>query len=522
MKKALSLLLALVLCLSLCACQTSNQDPTTPPTEPIVPPEPEDFSDVTVSIVQSYVSDEEVEDGKWLYKQIEEKFGCKVEVIEVYWSEGGYSEKMKELMEEGNLPTIFDNFLPMEQLMEYGKQGKFVDLMAPENLDRMPNFSKLLADDQQFHDAYTQTAAPDGSHYLLPTYLLPNDYSVFGWFYNEVAFEKAGVQWCGDPEGFLDMLRQLKAYYPDSYPMTGHTNSIHGVLNRVCNTYGVNSSYAAYNWDLNQWYWGATTDEYYDMLCLFQTAYQEKLLEPGMFYSHSGSMDDDIVWNRSFLFNSWVGWMTMYNRVFKEATDVPEIEGHLVTATTPVGPNGLTPEIVKFRDLNGTVINNQDPKAARCAMAIMDWMYDTSEDGGAWLNTVGPEEMLYVDESGEHNWNDVPLPSRVPNLQEYVRKTYGMFQPALTVRYCKESPALSPEEQMTEELLDTMAYLKAPPELLISDAAIKNAYQASQKEIKDMNAKFIIENWTREQFDDWCETFNAKYGHIIEYFNANS
>ena len=535
MKKTLSLILVFLLCLSLCACNVNNDNPTTPSTEPseaettgatetTETTEPLPFSGVTVSI-PAY-SDTELDD-LWIYRVIEEKFSCNIEVIEIDPKVNSYDEIMAALLAENKLPTIFnvspgyysEPFLPIEQIIELGEQGKFVDVMAPENLEKMPNFASIFADNAQVNQEYMMTAAEDRSHYILPAYDLERDVNHY-WVYNEVAFKKAGVEWAGDPDGFLDMLRKLKAYYPDSWPLTGQSWA--GLLDRVCFTWGVNSSYAAYDWDKGEWFYGATTDAYYDMLDMFQTAYNESLMHPGTLTSGSGSIQSDITSGQSFLYNSWLGWMTAHNDAFIAG----EWDMHEVPAPTPVGPNGKTLEVKKFKNNAGTIISNQDPEAAACAMAIMDWMYDTSEDGGAWLNTVGDETMLTTDENGRYLWiaEDHPyFPDDDTTTDvNYVSEKYGMFHQALTVRRCPESPyfTYSAEEQLAQEIGDKVGYFRAPPTLPSMDSETAETYAAAQAEIKNMQIKFITENWDRETFVTWAEQFNETYGSVIDYLNS--
>ena len=525
MKKTLSLLLVLILCLSLCACQSNHQDPTTPPTEPL-PTEPEDFSGVTVSVL--LYGHVELDD-KWFYQQIEEKFDCNIEVIEVDPSTTSYAEKLEELIAAGNPPTIIetrgnslDPYLTLAQINELGEQGKLVNVLAPENLAKMPNFAKLFVEDKDANREYMLTATEDGSHYFLPAYGLERAVNHY-WIYNETAFAQAGVEWRGDPEGFLDMLRQLKAYYPDSYPLVGGSWS--GVCDRTIFTWSVNSSYAAYDWEKGQWFYGATSDAYYDMLSMFQTAYNEQLMNPGILTPSSSKLQGYLMDYKGFLYNSWLGWMTMDNNAYAESSvdnyHGNGIDSHEIPAPTPVGPNGMTLEVKKF-NLDGVVISNQDPKAAACAMAILDWMYDTSKDGGAWLNTVGPEESLTVDENGRYNWIDESYPDGINNDSNYVHDKYGMFASSLSICCCPESPyfTYNKEEQLAQEIGDKIGYFKAPPAVVIKDDLLANIYKESQQEIKDMQVEFIRKNWTREDFDAWVADFNKNYQCVIDYLNS--
>ncbi len=470
------------------------------------------FKGVVVTVVRNADTDK---DNLWLYEQIEAKFGCDIQVIEI--ENAVWSDKLAAMLAENNLPTIFSSFTPVAQVVEYGEQGAFVDFMDPEVLAKIPNFAEIFVEDEKINGVYMQTAAADGSHYIMPEY--DNERAVnHYWIYNETAFKAAGVEWSGDTKngGFLQMLRDLKAYYPDSYPLTG--GAWQQTLDRMCYTWGVNNSYAAYDWDTEKWYYGATTDEYYDMLNLLLTAYNEKLMNPDMLTQGNGAIQEDIMNHEGFLYNSWLGWMTAHNTAFVDGNK----DDHEVPAPTPVGPNGKTLELAKYGNTSGVVINAKDEKAAECALAIMNWMYDISEDGGQWLNTVGSAEMLKTDENGRYNWIDEEAEDGINNDMNYVADKYGMFHGQFAVRYCPESPyfTFNAEEQAAQDIGEQIGFFPCPPPMAITDTDIADAYTNAQKEIQAMTQKFIVENWDRAKFDAWVASFNATYGEVMDYLNG--
>lgn len=533
MKKILALLLVAVMVVALfAACNNTTADPTetkdntptgdtgaTGETLDMSGPYPKDangnfvygdtFKDVTVRIV-SVTSVEE--DDMWFYKEIEKAIGCKVEVVEI--EAAVLADKLSAMLAENNLPTIFESFTPVAQVVEYGEQGAFVDVMDPENLEKMPNFAKIFAEDPEVNAIYMQTAAEDGSHYILPTYDSEREVNHY-WIYNEVAFKEAGVEWNGQPEGFLQMLRDLKKHFPNSTPLTG--GAWQGTLDRMIYTWSVNSSYAAYDWDKEEWYYGATTDAYYDMLNMLLTAYNEGLMNPDMLTQGNAAIQEDMMNREGFLYNSWLDWMVMHNQAFVDGNKVD----HEIPTPTPVGPNGKTLELAKYGNSAGTVITAADPAAADAAMAIMNWMYDVSEGQGGWLASVGIEEFLQTKEDGRFVWKDETMPQGNTDIN-YPFGKYAMFQTSLTVRYAPESPYFSfcEEVQMAQDIGDKIGFFKCPPPLAISDVEMADAYTASQKDIQAMTQEFILENWDRAKFDAWVAEFNDNYAEVMEFLNG--
>lgn len=474
------------------------------------------FPGVTVTII-AYSGLETFEaDNYWFYEQIEKKFGCDIVVIEI--PEMLATGKLSDMLASGTFPTIIPTFLSSDQINTLGEQGKFVDVMSPENLAKMPNFAKLFASDNSINHEYMMTAAQDGSNYVLPQYNCKRSVEHY-WIYNETAFEQAGVTWSGDVtnDGFLDMLRALKRYDPDSYPLTGV--AWQSTLDRLIFSFGVNSSLAAYDWDKGEWFYGATTDECYSMMHLLQTAYNEELMDPLFLTANNNSaaLQKNMASHNSYLYYSWLGWMTMHNTAYIENG----VSDHEIPAPTLVGTNGKLPDLKEFESTTGVMINASDPVAAECAMAIMNWMYDTSKDGGAWLATVGPDHILTKNENGKNCWTPNSTSGDMTCDIEDVSE-FGMFNPSLTVRYCLESPyfTFNEEEQLAQDIGERAGYLKAPPVLEITDTEIAAVYADSRRDFAYMIDMFILENWDRAQFDAWATEFNAKYQPVLDYLNA--
>ena len=535
MKKTLALLLALIMVVALfagCNTTTDPTDPSTPstpsnPTDPSDPtqtgPYPVDengqfvygdkFKGVVVSV--AVVADED-QDDLWFFKLIEEKFGCDIQVVEI--PNGAYQDKMAAYLADKNLPTIFESFGTIAQIVEYGDQGAFVNVMDEDNLAKMPHFKKFFVDQTEVYDEYMMTASTaTGAHYILPAWDSERAVNHY-WVYNDAEFEKAGVEWSGDTVngGFLKMLRDLKAYNPSSWPLTA--GDWKNTLQRMISTWGVNSMYAAYDYEDEKWFYGATTDEFYDIMNLLLTCYNEGLMNPASLSQGNGALQEDIINHRSYIYHSWLGWMSMHNAAFvKEG-----VSDHESPTPTPVGPNGMTLELKKFANSYGTVINAEDPLAAECAMAIMNWMYDDSKLGGAWASSVGPDEIVATDENGKLNWIDESSPTGYNNDVNYVAPLYGMFDTSLNVRYAPESPyfTFNAEEQLAQEIGDKIGYFKAAPALAWTDVEMADAYTASQQDIQAMTQKFITDNWTRADFDAWVADFLDQYGEVMDFLNS--
>ena len=476
-------------------------------------PQIRDFGGVTVSIAIATVGETNLDD-EWFYKEIERLFGCNISVSRIH--PDYYYLKTSEWLSSENPPTIMKINGLIEDCIALGESGKFIDVMAPENLEKMPNFKSIFIDNKINNEILLQTSAEDGSHYILPSYDVQNIESY--WYYNETVFKEAGVQWNGDRDGFLNMLRRLKKYAPDSYPLTG--SKFHETLNYVISSFGANSTYAAYDWDKDEWFFGASSDASYEMLRMYQTAYNEGLMNPDMLTQGSGIMVDDLKDQKSFVCHTSLLWANFLG----EAIAYGDFTcGRLIPAFAPVGTNGMNYQVSDFSNTCGTVISTKDPKAAECAMAILDWLYDTSEEGGAWLNTVGTDFMLKTDENGRLNWIDESnRVTGINNTPEYVGGLYGVLQAPLDLRVHPDSPYYNSCETvaMAHEIGKELDYFRAAPSLPKMNSSLTAQYQKAQAAINQMQLDFITENWTRAQFDAWAADFNATYGNVIDYLNG--
>lgn len=477
----------------------------------LVRPSRENFQGVTITIATHNYTGKR---GNWFYKQIEQIFGCTINDLNI--PAEVYQERVQAMIAEGNVPTIFLLDGPIAEYVALGEKGQFVDVMAPENLAKMPYFKSLFVDNKINNEILMMTAAQDGSHYILPRFTQKRNVD-YCWFYEQNAFEEAGVEWDGDPDGFLNMLRKLKLYSPESYPLT--ITKLHTTLDYVISSFGANSSYASYDWNKGEWFFGATSNASYEMLSMYQTAYNEKLLHSDALMQNNGNMVDDIRYNKSFVSYGWVQWMWHLNGSF-DSGDYGD--GHIVPGTTPVGTNGMTFQIPSFSNTSGVMISTADSKAAECAMAILDWMYDTSEEGGAWLSTVGDDPMLERDSDGLLNWLNDEAGVPYMNDLNYISQKYGMFDGALTVRVCPESPYfnLGAEVAEAQKIGNQSGYFRAAPPMPALKASLASQYQKAQAEIDQMQLDFITENWTRADFDKWASEFNATYQPVLDYLNA--
>ena len=74
---------------------------------------------------------------------------------------------------------------------------------------------------------------------------------------------------------------------------------------------------------------------------------------------------------------------------------------------------------------------------------------------------------------------------------------------------------------MAQDIGAEIGFEKCPPAMAITDIEMADAYTASQKDIQAMTQTFIVENWSRADFDAWVAEFNDQYAEVMEFLNEN-
>lgn len=158
-------------------------------------------------------------EGSWLYQFIENHMNINLEVTT--FSTTNKAEFLSLAFAGDELPDIIiGGGFTTTQLMNYGaSEGQLVDLAPYINETYMPNFTKLYQDYNYIKEGVTDA---DGHVWSLGFFTSPASRdSISRSFLNYDMLEEMNIPVPTTLDEFVDLLRKVKAQYPDSYPAGG-------------------------------------------------------------------------------------------------------------------------------------------------------------------------------------------------------------------------------------------------------------------------------------------------------------
>lgn len=519
MKKIIALVLAMLVVIGMFAgCTPSTTGPNGPGVAGDVDKAPypvdeegnfiygDTFKDTTVEwwVKSNY----DISGDSFFFKKLEEVIGCKINVTR--YEPEQFTVKMNAAIQSNRMPDIIVSGLEHAAYNVYGEQGAFVNFLAPENIVKMPHLAKVL-ENEEIASQVEFYKSENGGLYGSVTWD-HNRLINHGWMYRKDIFEKHGIEMWTDSESFLDVLRQLKQLYPDSYPLTGAT--MRDAFGRVVNNYGINYQYNAYDWEKKEWYLGSNAEGFYETLMVFQTAWNEGLCDPDMFTNKVGDIDTAILNGTSFVYNSWIGRMDIENKAGK-AKD-PTFQ---VSYAPQIGDGKANQQ--EQVNVNSLHINAQSASDVRDAcMAIFDYLY--SEEG-IFLSTIGEEGVTFDTVDGKRVYKNADgTPMENPTIQT-LEEQFGLWNTYRSVH--KESVyfTFTAEEAEAQEIGSKGGFLQAIPAANIptdKGAEYADLADGHWNSVNDFAAKFVTNNLTKADWEKQCAEWEKQYGRYIDILNG--
>lgn len=457
-----------------------------------------------VTVTMGIYSNYEITADAWIFQQIKEHTGVTVEPI--CYTADVYGEKLGGWIANNDLPDIFQSYnLQLSEINKYGDQGAFVNLNDPAVLDQVPSYKALYVDNADNNEKYQKFFSESGGYYCMPYYGVARDVN-HCLMYREDIFAELGIEPWTDSESFLEALRALKAAYPDSYPLTGA--DWNNTVSRLANSFNTNSMYNAYDWEAGQWYLGAASEEYLELLEVLQTAYEEGLMDPDIFTNSTDAIDARILNDQSFVFYSWIGRMAAQNPVGQETK-----ESFNVVPGNAIG-TGRFLELSKFSGEGGTIVTNGKNQAA--ALAVMDFLF--SEEG-SYIFTVGVEGDNYVVEDGK-----IVYPELESATIQTLEEKYGMWLAGYYNCLTKDSVyfTFTENEQMAQDLGNAAGYYKTVPPVSVAaddQTAYTDLTAALQADVQEFTTNYVINGYGDAEWTAWVQSLNADYSELVNILN---
>ena len=521
MKKIIALLLAVLVVVGMFA--GCNQNPTTQkPTKPTGGDGdslefPYEVDENGNPVYGDLFKDDEVEwwvssnydlnSDMYVFKKLEELVGCQINVKR--FDSEQYQIQVGTALKTSQLPDIC--YLPMGYTVfnVYGDQGALVDLIAPENLAKMPNLKKVL-DIPEAAEQIEFYKSEAGGLYCFPRYNTERLVN-FGWCYRKDVFEKHGIELWHDDESMLEVLRELKRLYPNSYPLTGA--SMFSIFNRVVNQHGLNSCTQAYDWDNEEWFIGATHEGFYETLNFYKTAWNEGLVDPDMFTNKTGDITAAIVAGDSFVYNSWIGYMADQNYAGKQ------IDSNFQVSYGPqIGDQKA--DQLPLVSATGVIINAQSDCVDAC-LAIWNAIY--ADEGR--LTTVGEEGVTYKMVDGKKVYLNADGSEMNYATIQTLEEQFGLWNFYMLAPRDSVYFTYTDVEQEAQEIGSKGGFFPRVPAANVPQEMGEEYYEKADemhREIEQFCAKFITdENYTRATWEAKCKEWTDNYGIVIDILNGN-
>ncbi|MCU6796088.1 extracellular solute-binding protein [Paenibacillus sp. WQ 127069] len=380
MSKKGSILLSSVVGLSLVTgCASGGETKETPQAAvPNSPPVKKTFTMLTESN-PSWPYSKDWPAWKW----IEEKTGV---TLDVRTPPGKTDEAVNLAVASGQIPDLMI-VKDLQQANKFGQQGAFVNIL--DYKDQMPNFKKWM---EKYPDITKEAIAADGKMYQFPNEGFGETNRTI-WMDRDDIFKKEGLKAPATYDELYEVLKQLKAKYPDSYPLSFRIGGNRlQILKYMAPGFGTHDDFF-YDKAKKDVRYGPTENEFKTMIEYMNKFYKDGLIPPDFLTLETKQWQDMMAGSKSFITVDYIGRIDFFNLAMRKEN--PQFTVALM-APPAGGANGKQQNAYTHTVTGGFVIASK-AKDVKDIMKFMDFFY--SEEGKT-LASWGKEGESYTLENG--------------------------------------------------------------------------------------------------------------------------
>ena len=497
MKKLISLILATIMLLALCACGGNNgqtllevQDPNAPLTK-----------DDVISMVVPSSASWPVQDDWKLWEYMEEGSGATLDVTPIPDSDSSTKYPLLFASRE-ELPDVIA-FGVVNAHTPYAGEG----LVAFDDLtEYMPNYNAWLESlsTEEYDIAVKNRKRADGKIYYTPGTGREGRTRMRAWLYREDIFKKHNLK---APETFdeiYEVSKDLKELYPESYPYS--TRSFSYVFDLPGSSFDKWWQHGAYyDFDDEEWRWGATEDTAVEVLTFYKKMIEEKLMPADCVTMNSVAFDELVLTNRTFIMPHLQLRIDYCNQLAQKENPEFKIQAFKPPVANP--EKGVS--MMERGDIEMIGLSIPDTGRAEGianAAKFVDWMYT---DEAMELVSWGKEGETYEVVNGKRKYITDEA-GALPNTL-YGFYTYGSF--------CRVDPeaakAMQSETTLESESIvieHQLPYYPVTTWLDFNDEeqSVIDMYKTGiQTHTQEMLVKFMLGQEPLSNFDKFVETINS-------------
>lgn len=389
MRKMLGICMIVLLMLSLAVgCANNNENKTAitneegnKPAETDKPAEQEPIKEQTFTMLTESHPTWPYKKDWLIWELYKEKTGV---TLDVQLPSGKLPDTLNLVVASGNMPDLM-YMTTHADANRFGQQGALANIL--DYVDQMPNLKVWM---EKYPSAAEQAISADGKMYMFPNEGFGETNRMI-WLYREDIFKKHNLTAPRNFDELYEVLKQLKALYPDSYPLAWRDG-----LDKLMN---MGPAFQTgwkeyYDYDKKEWRYGATEENYKLLLEYLNKFYKEGLIPPEWMSIDTKQWQDIISTNKAFITIDYIGRIDFFNKALR--AENPDFNMAFM-APPAGGPNGKQLNAsVHFLESGLTVASTS--KKIPEVMKFIDFYYtEEARNMASW----GKEGVTYTVENGK-------------------------------------------------------------------------------------------------------------------------
>ena len=317
------------------------------------------------------------------------------------------------------------------------------------------------------------------------------------WMYRKDIFGKHGLKVPANETEFLDVLRQLKKLYPDSYPYA-ERGLDRGMGRLEFLAGGWNTSFCGnhpfyYDYDRKEWRFGPIENNFRDMLAFYHQMLEEGLMPPDTLTLDTKAWQDIVSTNRAFITFEYLGRIDFFNMPMREEN--PEFT-FVFMAPPRFGANGTAKNAFTAYAYSGWSLSANSPKL-KDALKYMNWMY-----------TPKAKELLSWGEEGE-TYEIADGQKRFIGVHDIasMRRKYGLSVNGTYALFDFDSHNSLSSKELSEAIVESRKYdMPQIPSVSLTDEEIyiyARKFDVIKKRVSEDVSQFLLGDKPIGEFDSY-------------------